>query len=290
MFHSYSIADFLNRQDGSLSFHINRLEDMPPLPASIKSPHKHLFYEVLLIKSGKTMQNVDYREFSIESATLFFISQGQLHLWGRTHTDLIQGYRLMFTEDFFLGNPIDKNFLFELVYLNNIYFYPCVALEAEQQQQLYAYFDLLYNEYGRETKKTGALQCLLFLCLTEIQRIIETQQIVLPISPNIVLFKKFISLLEQSFMQKRSATDYAEELCVSLRQLNRVVNDVVNSNVSTVIQQRIILEAKRLLSCTNLNIVEIAERLGYEDASYFTRYFKKSTQLTPSEFRDELSA
>ena len=91
MFNSYHIADFFNLADTKLNFHINKLEEMPPLPSKILSPHKHHFYEIFLIKEGVAIQNVDYQEYKINSATLFFISQGQLHLWDKTNREGIKG-------------------------------------------------------------------------------------------------------------------------------------------------------------------------------------------------------
>lgn len=290
MFHAYEIADFFEPISSSKQhFHINRLEEMPPLPQKIKSPHKHLFYEILLIKEGSTLQNVDYQEFHIESATLFFISQGQLHFWGKTNRETIKGYRLMFTEDFFLLNHIDKNFLFELVFLDNVYFYPCIGISAQTVPQIYTYFDLLFAEYQRQESNPKALQSLLFLTLTEVQRI-ATQKIPnLTHNKHITTYKIFVEQLEKNFKNHLSVNDYAEKLCLSSKQFSRLVQSVTNQNVSAVIKNRLVLEAKRLLTCTDLTISQITDELGFEDSAYFARFFRKETQQSPTEFKNLMS-
>ncbi|MFM8740601.1 MAG: AraC family ligand binding domain-containing protein, partial [Cytophagales bacterium] len=170
MFESYEILDFLEFQnDGKRHFHINRLDEMPELPAKIKSPHKHLFYEVFLITQGKANHNIDYKEYRIRAKSLFFISQGQLHLWSKSDRSAIKGYRLMFTEEFFLIKNSDKNFLFELVFLDNVYFNPCIKLTKKDAEPMRIYFNLLFIEYHRLEPNPKVLQSWLLRALTDIQ-------------------------------------------------------------------------------------------------------------------------
>jgi AraC family transcriptional regulator, transcriptional activator of pobA len=290
MYNSYSINDFIVEAKFKTEFHINRLEEMPVLPPEIKSPHKHEFYEVLLIKNGSTLQNVDYQEFKIETATVFFISQGQVHFWGRTNTDQIEGYRLMFTEDFFLQNHIDKNFLFELVFLDNMYFYPSLNLSnTSNLHQIYSYFDLMYEESNRTDANPKALQSLFYLALSEIQRIAAKQVSAKVLNKQISVFKQFIELLEKNYQRHLSINDYADKLCISVKQLNRSLASITNQNASDIIKNRLLLEAKRLLTCTDLNVKQVSFELGFEDPAYFARFFRKEMTQSPLEFKNTSS-
>lgn len=262
---------------------------MPPLPDKILSPHKHHFYEIFLIKEGSAIHNVDYQEYDINCATLFFISQGQLHLWDKTKRENIKGYRLMFTEDFFLLNHIDKNFLFELVFLDNIYFYPCVSLSQNTTEPIYTYFDLLYNEYQRIDTNPQVIQSLLFLTLTEIQRVSTKQNPGKILSKQLSVYKQFLELLERHLAENLSPNDYADKLCLSPKQLNRIVQSVTNQSIGNVIKNRIILEAKRLLTCTDLNVNQISLKLNFEDSAYFARFFRKETKSSPTEFKAQMA-
>ena len=73
--------------------------------------------------------------------------------------------------------------------------------------------------------------------------------------------------------------------CITLKHLNRICNEILKKTTTEVIADRIILEAKRMLMDKRLVVNEIATELGYDDYSYFTRLFKKSTAMTPTDFR-----
>jgi AraC family transcriptional regulator, transcriptional activator of pobA len=298
MFNTYTIADFLKNTDGETTsrflregshFHINRLEDMPPLPPHILTPHKHQFYELFLIRSGTLMHMVDYQEYTLIENTFFLISQGQLHFWAKTNRDNTQGYRLMFTEDFFQMNQLDNQFLFELIHLDNIYQNPFIAISPELNSFIFTYFDLIFQEYQRPNTYEKALQSLLFLLLAEIHRLFETPLPSDSTKHQATIFKQFIMLLEKQYAKKWSASDYADALYVSTRHLNRIVQSITNQSLTQVIQNRSVLEAKRLLTFSDLTIGQIAEHLGFEDAAYFARFFRKSTTFSPSDFKEKLS-
>lgn len=284
MYHEYQLTDFFNKEIPYKDFQINRLEEMPPLPDYIKSPHKHLFYELFILSSGSTIHNVDFLEFQLSANTLFFISQGQLHIWAKNLRKSLVGFRLMFNETFMTHNFIKPNFLFELVYLNNIYFNPLLAIEPNAK--IYTYFELLHQEYQDENRNKHSLQAMLYLILNEIQKIANAQ------IPNqaenlndLTIYKQFLNNVENSFNQNISIDTYAENLCISTRQLSRIVKNLANLTLNQVIQNRKILEAKRLLKYSNLSINEIAYQSGFEDASYFIRLFKKLENCTPNEFK-----
>lgn len=286
MFESYEILDFLEFQnDGKRHFHINRLDEMPEIPAKIKSPHKHLFYEVFLITQGKAHHNIDYREYHIQADSLFFVSQGQLHLWGKSDRSAMKGYRLMFTEEFFLINNIDKNFLFELVFLDNVYFNPCIELTKKDAEPIQTYFNLLFNEYKRLEPNPKVLQSLLFLALTEIQRIATVKNPKVGTNHEVKVYKSFVELLEVNFKNQLSINDYASKLCLSSKQFTRVIRSFTNQSATQIIRNRVTLEAKRLLTCTDLNIMQIGHELGFEDAAYFSRFFKRETKQSPTGFK-----
>ncbi len=290
MFESYEIVDFLGLQnDGKQHFHINRLDEMPELPPKIKSPHKHLFYEVFLITQGKANHNIDYKEYHIHAHSLFFVSQGQLHLWGKSDRPTIKGYRLMFTEEFFLMKNIDKNFLFELVFLDNVYFNPCIELTKKDVEPIQTYFHLLFSEYKRSEPNPKVLQSLLFLALTEIQRIATAKNPKVGMNHEIKVYKSFVELLELNFKNHLSINDYASKLCLSSKKFTRVIHSFTNQSATQIIRNRVTLEAKRLLTCTDLNIIQISHDLGFEDAAYFSRFFKRETEQSPTEFKVMIS-
>ena len=101
----------------------------------------------------------------------------------------------------------------------------------------------------------------------------------------IVTFKQFKSLVDENFTKNWALTKYASELNVTIHHLNSIIKSVCNKTTSEIISERIILEAKQFLQFSDENISEISYTLGFEDSSYFARYFKKHTTYSPLEFR-----
>lgn len=282
----YDIADFLYPAKNLYPFHINKLEGMERA-YHIERPHKHNFYEIFLIKKGNINQSVDYQNFTLEDNSLFFISKGQLHIW-QTTENAEQGYRLMFTEDFLMQYIMHENFLFELIYLDNVYQNPFLKLHLDDSL-IITYFDCLYQEFNKPDVKEATLSALLYVLLSEIQRLFKLQIKNSVQLNDVIVYKKFVQLLEKNLTQNLSVQDYAKMLFISPRHLNRVVQNIAYQSPTKVIQHRIVLEAKRLLTFTALNINEIATHLGFEDTSYFARYFKKIENMSPIEFKSNMS-
>ncbi|GAA4317726.1 AraC family transcriptional regulator [Mucilaginibacter gynuensis] len=102
-----------------------------------------------------------------------------------------------------------------------------------------------------------------------------------------VITKAFKLALEHHFTTVKSPTAYAKQLNISTPYLNECVKNTTGHSVSYQIQQRVVLEAKRLLFHSNRSVKEIAVELGYDDYSYFTRLFVKTTGMTPLSFRSK---
>src|SRR5690606_5980420 len=99
---------------------------------------------------------------------------------------------------------------------------------------------------------------------------------------------KFINLIDENYKKAYSIAEYARLLHISSRSLSDLTQHQINKTPSQMIQERIILEAQRLLLYSNLNINQVGYRLGFDDASYFVKYFKKHTGIPPSEFRKSI--
>lgn len=288
MITTYTIQDFFETSIKLDKFHINKLEEMPPLPQSIRSPHKHKFVEIFLLLNGSMEHNIDFNKFAIKKLNLFFISEGQYHFWSKTTSKNLNGYRLMFEESFIQNVLLQQNFLFELVYLNNVYQNPLMIISKNKQKKLLQFFDLLYQEYSRNDFNIKALQANLFLLLLEIQRESISNNSSIDNTYHLKIYQNFNILVDIHFMENRINSWYADHLNVSEVQLNRIVNKFSNTPIGQFIQNRRILEAKRLLATTSWTIQEISYDIGFEDYSYFIRVFKKNVKSTPQVFRGKM--
>ncbi|WP_017257781.1 helix-turn-helix domain-containing protein [Pedobacter arcticus] len=105
---------------------------------------------------------------------------------------------------------------------------------------------------------------------------------------NITLLK-FKQSLELNFKNIHTVKEYANILNISSKTLTNHTTEIALKTPLQLINDRITLEAKRLLSHSSLNINEIGFQLGYEDPSYFVKFFKRQTKKSPSEFRKAVS-
>ncbi|HVU99586.1 MAG TPA: AraC family transcriptional regulator [Puia sp.] len=98
--------------------------------------------------------------------------------------------------------------------------------------------------------------------------------------------RRLNALIDDNFKDIKSPASYAKKMFMSEKNLNLICKVIMNKTVSIVITERVVLEAKRMLIHTNMNIIQISLDLGYTDNSYFSRIFKKTTRETPLEFRE----
>ena len=100
-----------------------------------------------------------------------------------------------------------------------------------------------------------------------------------------VLTGKFKELIHQNIKTHHQVNYYASVLNVTPNHLNKSVKTVTNKTATTWIDETILLEAKYILFQTTLSVSEIAMRVGHEDQSYFSRFFKKYEGITPVQYR-----
>jgi AraC-like DNA-binding protein len=218
---------------------------------------------------------------------LFFISPGQVHEFESWQG--LKGGTIMFTESFFLQNQQNKDKLFELSFLDNVYFNPNLLLQCQDYITFRNYIDLLVAEKKRAIPNEEILQSLLHILLLQVQRSIESNENINIAKRNIILFKQFKNLLENNFTEALTSSDYAGKLNITQHHLNRIVKEITDKTTTEVIKARTILEAKRLLIFTDLSVSEISVKLNYFDSSYFSKIFKSETGRTPVEFKTQMS-
>ena len=97
--------------------------------------------------------------------------------------------------------------------------------------------------------------------------------------------EKFLELVEENITEYKQVSQYADLLSLTVYQLNAITKALLSKNASQLINEYIILEAKRNLLATSNQVSQIVYHLGYEDVSYFIRFFKKHTGHTPDDYR-----
>jgi AraC family transcriptional regulator, transcriptional activator of pobA len=284
MFPFYSIGHFLNQPANRSAFEVLRFESMAE--PDVDDVHKHTFYEIIWVDTGQSRQTIDYKSYPLGPQSLFFISPGQLHEF--EEWEPLRGGSILFTGDFFLLNHPNQDKLFELTFLDNFHAQPLLQPSATDFHLIRQIIDLLDQEAQRFPRTDAVLQPLLHALLAQIQRCVEGQQGQLS-KRYVVQFKHFKQLLDLHFTENWSVSIYAEQLNMTQHHLNLICREVVGNTATEVIRTRAMLEAKRLLTFTDLGVGEIAAQLNFMDSSYFARVFRQETGQSPTAFRESMS-
>jgi AraC-like DNA-binding protein len=104
-------------------------------------------------------------------------------------------------------------------------------------------------------------------------------------SRQVLLVEKFTNLVRENYRMQRETAFYADKLCLTPKYLSEVIKSASGKSVPEWIDDYVILEAKALLKSTNMTIQQISEELNFPSQSFFGKYFKRNTGVSPSEYR-----
>jgi AraC-like DNA-binding protein/mannose-6-phosphate isomerase-like protein (cupin superfamily) len=246
----------------------------------IRHSHRHDFHTFLFTETGTAEMEIDFKKYRLKPNSVLYIRPYQVHrlikatnvvmyFLGCTNENLKPEYRKLLEHiaPAQLLTVTRGNFptLAEALTL-------CIRLSERTADKLYA-----------SSLKDS---CNAIVALT-ISRYAEQQKTTPHPRRVEKINDEFRSLLEYKFTQLRRPADYARDLNITTSYLNECVKEATGSSVSHHIQQRSILEAKRLLCHSDKTVKEIAAELGYDDYAYFSRLFTKVAGMTAVTFRSK---
>lgn len=251
--------------------------------------HIHSFYQIIWFRKGTGVHYVDFKEYPVADNTMFFISPGQIHYFetGRQ----VEGVVIHFNESFLSDEGSSENVFLKYNVFNAFDASPYYLIRRENAGKL----ALLVNEMEEETRNEGLfahsdlLKYLIKMLLIYVQRTGERGH-GLPLCINNAAnrtFVRFRQSLEHHYRSMHTVKEYAAHLNVSTKTLTNCVYESSHSTPLALINDRIVLEAKRQLLHSSLKVKEIAFQLGFEDPSYFIKFFKRYVGCLPAEFREQ---
>ncbi len=164
---------------------------------------------------------------------------------------------------------------------------PVITISNQDIEQ----FETLWKMFSIEMKskdnlQISMLQMMLKRYLILSTRLYKEQHLPSDIKRETDIIREFNFLVEQYFNVKHSVADYAKLLNKSPKTISNLFSKLGNKTPLNYIQDRKMLEAKRLLYYTEMQIQEIAYRIGYNDIQSFSRFFKKQEGVSPSRYRE----
>ncbi|EHQ24545.1 AraC family transcriptional regulator [Mucilaginibacter paludis] len=249
-------------------------------------PHKHTFYHVVLFTEGGGTHEVDFTTFAVKPFQIYFMVPGQVHSW--SFEGEVDGYIINFSVPFFQSFLLRPDYLEEFPFFNGTTDHSVIDIPHPLQSQITQLFEAIIHE-SEINEKAGldmvkALMLQIFILVSRLSTGSKSQNAT---SYNYTLLKSFQKLVEKSFSELKLPKDYAEILYITPNHLNAICKDMLGVPAGEVIRNRVILEAKRLLINRDQSVTSIAYGLNFADNSYFTKFFKKHTGLTPEDFRKQ---
>ena len=244
-------------------------------------------FEFLWIRNGTGTVNIEDREYTLISETIYIISPGQMR---RLHGEGVTGFVIR----------ICPQFLHLLRYQKGVsvlsFLAPGQHVEPVRLQNEHITVELLdlTRVMQKEIAATHAikyesLKSMLMIFLIYLSYEFDENKKEVEAEKGEATVNRFLQLLNERVSSMKQVNDYASELNVTANYLNIVVKRFTGYNASQHIQQFVIMEAKRQVICSGLRMKEVADHLGFSDCAHFSKYFKTYTGVTFSNFRNSIT-
>lgn len=253
----------------------------------LTTPHRAQFYHILWIEKGEGTHFIDFKPINIEDNLIVFVPHNCVNLYD--NKGIYHGKSIIFTNNFFCKNDDDIKFLHSSMLFSDLYDVAKIHVH-QQMHDLKIIMDAMEVEYNKtpDSNQYQILHNMLHIFLLQAEREMHKQgykEHTPSINLNYLLL--FKETLEKNFQKEKSVNKYASGLNISEKQLHKATTLLLDKTPKQIIDERIILEAKRLLIYSNHSVKEIAYNLGYQEPTNFIKYFRKHTHSTPTEFREQ---
>lgn len=263
-------------------FHINKIKDFVPFVGTKVMPYRKAVTDFMVLTKGSSIRTKGLNSYTLTENTLFFVPAYQIRT-SEFMSDDADGYFCHFNINIF------NKHLFPLETLNNFPFLqyignPLIKLPKDEMGSIVTLMEQLMVEYNHENLPDFNVVSSIFMTLFhKLNRFVEHGQKAQ--SKAALLTQRYKDALMEHVYDKHTVIEYADLLKVSQNHLNRSVKKTIGKTPLHLLSEIQIIEAKSLLKQSELNISEIAFKLGNKNHSDFSRFFKKHTGITPKKFR-----
>jgi len=244
---------------------------------------RHRFYQMIWVEDGGGGHEVDFTRYPLSANRIYVIAPGQVHQW---HDNDFRGRVILFNETL-LGAGARERLLFGSGLFNAPVAAPFVDIGPETPADLATLIDLIEREYRSETTDWDLVRPLLTAFIHLLIRIAKSGS---PLAGHrqSERIARLLTLIDEHHIVERSPEFYAEQLKLSAKRINQIARQFLGRTIVQLVHDRLVLEARRDLSLSARDVKSIGHRLGFDDASYFSRFFRRETGYTPNEFRQAM--
>jgi len=254
--------------------------------SNYKPPFRKDFYFIALVNNaGKTKITYDNTSVTSLNSFLVFQSPGLIYSFMRDNT--AHGYLLYFKKECFsfFKPDFDKEFPFFNILHTNFF-----KLNQDKFKDFAPHFEDVFSAYESSKDDQHNIAAIKLLSL-----LYELKEFTTAFkqweegftAPQQLLLQKFVQLVNNYYIEKRTVEEYAELLHVTPNHLSQSIKSVSGKNALSFINDRIMTEAKSIVQHTDFDIAEIAYQLNFSDPANFGKFFKKHSGVTPLEYRKQ---
>lgn len=275
-------VDDFTSEEAELSFKFQRLDNKSGYNA--RDPHRHNYYEIFHFIKGGGEHMLDFSHREIKDHSLHFVAPGQVHMLKRDKQ--AKGYVLLFSSAFFHLHASKNNPLTDYPAFNKTSV-PVLSSVKELSNELVNISSEMEIEYNKKHQfrdqilfsylSIFLLKCRPYFTVSNEYKSAD--------SASQYLVRKFLHLIDEHFLTLHKVNAYADKLSITPNHLNDISKKTTGKTALELIQERITLEAKRFLLHSDFNSKQIAFELNFNDPSYFSRFFKQQTNMSPESYR-----
>ena len=266
--------------NGKETFTIARSEGGTVIEPDMLLPHRKAYYLLVFVRQNQGRHWADLMPYEHRPNTVYFSEPGQLLV--KEEPTPFWGTHLEFTNEFLAQHaqlrtlPIVQN-------PRRAHELHLTAAEADTVEALLAQLEAEYQRPGEWQQRL--LGAYLTVLLTYLSRLYAEQHPDAEPTPDQRLLRAYQAKVEECFREVHEVSAYATQLHISAGHLSEVIKAQTGRPAIKHLHERLVLEARRLLLHTQQPLKEIAYDLGFQDASYFNRFFKRETGVTPADYR-----
>lgn len=252
---------------------------------ALGTPTQFSEYTLLFIPKGEGIYHADFGAFNYNGPVILFSTPLQtIYI---EQNDTTPATMLQFHGDYYCIEYHSKEVACNGLLFNNIYVQPCINLNTRELKVFSQLLENIEEETRQDLPSDIVLRAYLQLFLAKSSNIkIKSLDPEKETGEKDEQMEAFRKLLDQHYLTLHKPNDYAQLLAMSSNHLSKRCSRYFRKTPSQLIQERLVLEAKKQLHLTRKSVKEIAFALQFEDEFYFSRFFKKVTGVSPQAFRD----
>jgi AraC-like DNA-binding protein len=260
------------------------LLDKPIITSTLEFPFKVDVTAAIICIKGKTEGYINLQPYVTDGACLITILPGQIMQYKSISEDFEGLFMVMSSKftDSLMPAASDRLPLHLSVRDN-----PAISLDDEALQGMISYFDMLkrviqVEDHPYRLEVARHLTLAFFYGAGAVFHKLADKP---KMSHHETLVDKYLTLVQKHFKEQRGLEFYADKLCVTAKHLSKVVKATSGKASNDWIDEHVVLEAKALIKSTNMTVEQISEALNFPSQSFFGKYFKRVTGMSPRDYK-----